>query len=171
MGLYIDDFVYFSADPAVEELFEWLLRERVKVNFMGLVEWFLGIHFSWRITHSWVNVHLNQTGFAANLVEQFCRDLWDPTPTATPYRLGVPIDSIASSSNKDDSPSQLRRTEAYQSLVGSIGWLATATRPDLAPVHSFLSSYNSKPSSGHMRAALYVLHYIHSTHDHGIHFM
>jgi hypothetical protein len=45
-----------------------------------------------------------------------------------------------------------------------------ATRPDLAPVHSFLSSYNSKPSSGHMKAAFHVLHYIHSTHDHGIHY-
>jgi hypothetical protein len=45
MGLYVDDFVYFSANPAVEALFEWLLKERIKVNFMGLVEWFLGIHF------------------------------------------------------------------------------------------------------------------------------
>jgi hypothetical protein len=137
---------------------------------MGLVEWFLGIHFSWRFTSSRVDVHLNQTGFAANLVEQFCRNLWDATPTATPYRSGVPIDSIAHSTDADDSPAQLRWTEAYQSLIGSIGWLATATRPDLAPVHSFLSSYNFKPSSGHMRAALYVLHYIHSTHDFGIHF-
>ncbi len=74
---------------------------------MGLVEWFLGIRFSWRITRSRVDVYLNQMGFAANLVKQFCRDSWDPTPTTTPYCLGVPIDSIASSSDKDDSPSQL----------------------------------------------------------------
>ena len=170
LGLYVDDFVYFSEDPAVELLFERLLRERVKVDFMGLVEWFLGIHFSWRMTSSQVDVHLNQTGFAANLVEQFCRDSWEATPTATPYRSGVPVDSIAPSTDADDSPAQLRRTEAYQSLIGSIGWLATATRPDLAPVHSFLSSYNCKPSAGHMKAGLHVLHYIHSTHDYGIHF-
>jgi hypothetical protein len=170
ISIYINDFVYFSEDPAVEALFECLLQERVKVKFMGLVEWFLGIHFSWRITPSRVDDHLKQTGFAANLVEQFYCDSWEPTPMATPYRLGVPIDSIASTSDKDDSPSQLRWTDAYQSLIGSIGWLATATHPDLAPVHSFLSSYNSKPSSGHMKAALHVLHYIHSTHDHGIHY-
>jgi len=170
LGLYVDDFVYFSEDPATEALFERLLREQVKVDFMGLVEWFLGIHFLWRFTSSRVDVHLNQTGFAANLVEQFCRDSWDATPTATPYRSGVPIDSIAPSTDADDSPAQLCRTEAYQSLIGRIGLLATATRPDLAPVHSFLSSYNSKPSSGHMRAALHVLHYIHSTHNFGIHF-
>ena len=62
---------------------------------MDLVEWFLGVHFSWRITPSTVDVHMNQSGFAANLVEQFCRDEWAPTPDTTPYRSGVPIDSIA----------------------------------------------------------------------------
>ena len=77
LGLYVDDFIYFSEDPATEAIFEQLLRERFSVDFMGLVEWFLGIHFSWRFTSSRVDVHLNQTGFAANLVEQFCRDSWD----------------------------------------------------------------------------------------------
>jgi hypothetical protein len=70
----------------------------------------------------------------------------------------------------NDSPAQLCCTAAYQSLIGGIGWLATGTRPDLSPVHSFLSFYNSKPLTGHMQAALYALQYIHSTHDHGIHF-
>jgi hypothetical protein len=127
LGLYVNDFVYFSAGPNVEVLFEHLLQERVKVDFMDLVEWFLGIHFLWRFTSSQVDVHLNQTGFAAFLVKLFCRDSWDPTPMATPYWLGVPINSIALSPDADDSPSQLQQTEVYQSLIGSIGWLATAT--------------------------------------------
>jgi hypothetical protein len=76
MGLYVDDFIYFSEDPAVE---------RIKVDFMGLVEWFLGIHFSWQITKPTVDVHMNQSGFAANLVKQFCRDKWDHTPDTRPY--------------------------------------------------------------------------------------
>ncbi len=164
LGLYVDDFVYFSEDPDVEVLFEHLIWEWVKADFMGFVEWFLGIHFSWCFTSLRIDVHLNQTGFAANLVEQFCQDSWDPTPTATPYWSEVPIDSIAPSPDTDNSPSQLQRMEAYQSLISSVGWLATATWPDLAPVHSFLSSYNSKPSSGHIGAT------IHSTHNYGIHF-
>ena len=170
LGLYVDDFVYFSEDPSVEALFCRLLAERCKVDFMGVVEWFLGIHFSWRITSDSVSVHLNQSGFAANLVESFFHDSRNETPTATPYRSGVPIDSIAPSTDEDDSPAQLRRTAAYQSLIGSIGWLSSSTRPDLSAVHSFLASYSNKPSVGHMKAALYALHYIHSTHDYGISF-
>ncbi len=85
LGLYVDNFVYFSEEPTVEALFCHLLSARCKVNFMGIVEWFLGIHFSWRITPSAISVHLNQSGFAANLVESFFRELCNPSPTATPY--------------------------------------------------------------------------------------
>jgi hypothetical protein len=137
---------------------------------MCLTEWFLGIHFSWHFTNLDVAAHLNQSGYAANLVKQFSQDSWDPTPTATPYCSGVPINSIAQSTNDNNSPAQLRQAETIQSLIGSISWLATAIRPDLSMAHSFLSSYNGKPSSSHMRATLYALHYIHSTHDHGISF-
>jgi hypothetical protein len=47
LGLYVDDFVYFLEDPAVEALFCCLLAQRCKVDFMGIINWFLGIHFSW----------------------------------------------------------------------------------------------------------------------------
>ncbi len=69
------------------------------------------------------------------------------------YFLGVPINSMAPSTDADDSPAQLPCMAAYQSLFGSIGWLATGTWPDLSPVHSFLLSYNRKPSTGHLQAA------------------
>ena len=49
-----------------------------------------------------------------------------------------------------------------------MGWLLCSTLPDIAAAHSFLSSYTNKPVPGHMKAALYVLQYIHSTHDYGI---
>jgi hypothetical protein len=72
--------------------------------------------------------------------------------------------------NADDSPAQIQFTEAYQSLIGSIGWLLSTTHPDIATAHSFLSSYTNKPTLGLTKAALYVLHYIHSMHDYGISF-
>ena len=87
LGLYVDDFVYFSADDAVEKKFERLLAKSLAVDFMGTVEWFLGIHFQWKMTDSEVACHLNQAAFAANLVEQFNQHHKNPTPTVTPYRL------------------------------------------------------------------------------------
>jgi hypothetical protein len=69
LGLYVDDFVYFLEDPDVGCLFECFLQEHVKVDFMGLVAWFLGIHFSWCGTLLQVDVHLNQTSFATKFTE------------------------------------------------------------------------------------------------------
>ncbi len=140
------------------------------MDFMDIVEWFLGVHFSWRITHSSVAAHLNRSGFATNLIKSFARQACNETPTATLYQSGIPIDSFALSVNADDSPAQIQWMDAYQSLIGSIGWLLSTTCPDIAATHSFLSSYTNKPASGHMKAALYVLHYIHSTHDYSISF-
>jgi hypothetical protein len=46
--LFIDDFVYFSPDSDVEHYFEEALASRVKVDFMGQVDYFLGILFDWK---------------------------------------------------------------------------------------------------------------------------
>ncbi len=108
LGLYINDVVYFSKDPAVKAHFCRLLAERSKVDFMGVVEWFLGIYFLWRITPSSILVHFNQLGFASTVVESFFHESHGPTSTATPYRAGVPIDSIAPSQNNATSPAQIR---------------------------------------------------------------
>jgi hypothetical protein len=61
---------------------------------------------------------------------------------------------MAPSSEDDNSPALKPQKEAYQSLIGSIGWIAHSTLPDLITVHSFLPSYSNKPSIGHMKAAL-----------------
>jgi hypothetical protein len=71
LGLYVDNFVYFLEDPVFEDLFFRLLSDRCKVDFIGIVEWFLGVHFSWRISPSSVSVHLNQSGFPSNLIKSF----------------------------------------------------------------------------------------------------
>jgi hypothetical protein len=126
LGLYGNNFVYFSKDQAVKALFCQLLSQCCKVDFIGIVNWFLGIHFSWRITPTSVTVNLNQSGFATNLVESFSLQDRNQSPTETPYRSGVPIDLIAKSLEADDSLSLKCCKEAYQSFIGSIGWLAVA---------------------------------------------
>jgi hypothetical protein len=88
----------------------------------------------------------------------------------TLYCSGVPINSIAESTEADDSPALKQQKDAYQSLVGSICWLVHSTCPDLITAHSFLASYSIKSFFGHTKAALYALHYVHSMHNYGISF-
>lgn len=138
IGLYVDDFVYFSVSDTVESQFKDILSSHIKVSFMGVVNWFLGTHFIWR-THpdGHLSVHLSQVAFSQHLVE---RHHQQARTQATPYQSGLPIDSIPGATVDEQDPAFLHRRESYQSIIGSINWLATNTRPDLSPVTSFLAA-------------------------------
>jgi hypothetical protein len=58
----------------------------------------------------------------------------------------------------------------YQSLVGSLNWLAHTTRPDLSTAVSLLAQHQSNPSPGHYESALYLAQYLAHTKLLGIHF-
>ena len=134
---------------------------------MGPVDWFLGTAFTWK-THDDGNlsVFLSQTAFTEFMAHRFAVDRFKPVPNMSPYRSGIPIDSIAPPDKHN--PDLKSRTKCYQSIVGSINWLATCTRPDIAPVLTFLASYNNNPSHEHYKAALHALKYLYSTADYGI---
>ena len=138
---------------------------------MGVVNWFLGTHFTW-IDHQDgnISVHLSQVAFAQNLVECYRQQHINLNPHATPYRSGLPIDSLHAYSGDTEDPSFLRLRAQYQSIVGSLNWLATNTRPDIAPVTSFLAAYNHQPTQQHMDAAIYAIKYIRHTAEYGIAF-
>ena len=45
--LYVNDFVFYSSDPAQEDLFKTFLQEHTQVDFMGNVDYLLGAVFTW----------------------------------------------------------------------------------------------------------------------------
>ena len=59
VGIYVDDFIYFSTDPKVENAFESKLKNLTDVDFMGDVTHFLGIKFTWSKTPTSLSVHLS----------------------------------------------------------------------------------------------------------------
>ena len=40
IGLYVDDFVFYSSGPTQEALFETLIQEHTHIDFMGDVDYF-----------------------------------------------------------------------------------------------------------------------------------
>ena len=47
MVLYVDDFIYFSPDPEVENYFESALKSKLTIDCMWNAEWLLGTRFDW----------------------------------------------------------------------------------------------------------------------------
>lgn len=167
IGVYVDDFVFYSTNDAEEELFRQVLQSQITVDFMGDVDYFLGSAFLWqRHSNGHVSVHLSQSAFTEHTAHRFGLDRFKRVPNMTPYRSGLPIDSLPSPA--PDDPDLKRRTKVYQGIVGSINWLAQCTRPDVSPALTFLASYSNAPSAQHYQAAIHVLKYLYSTSDYGI---
>ena len=59
LGLYVDDFFFFSTSDDAEAIFQKILSRLITVDSMGVVEYFLSIHFSWRLSKGDVNVHMD----------------------------------------------------------------------------------------------------------------
>jgi hypothetical protein len=153
----------------VERKFEQLLSTIGEVDFMGQVTHFLGIEFTW-VHHKdgHLGATLTQQSFTESLLDSLGINNIGLSHFTTPYRSGCTIDSIPfqemSSTDRDHLCLQ------YQSLVGSLNWLAHTTRPDLSTVVSLLAQHQNLPSPGHYDAALYVTKCLASTKTLGIYF-
>lgn len=169
LALYVDDFIYFSPDPDVELAFEEALATRVKVDFMGDVDYFLGTQFTWtRHDDGHVSVHLSQEGYVNQVVEAMGLQDSNVSPTMTPYRSGLPIDALPPVEMDEVKRDRLRRV--YRSYNGMINWLSISTRPDVTTALSLLAQSTMMPTPSHVEAARYVGRYLKATSDLGIEF-
>ena len=59
VGLYVDDLVFYSSDPAQNFLFNKLLQEHIQVDFMGDVDYLLETVFTW-LQHKDGNIDIQE---------------------------------------------------------------------------------------------------------------
>jgi hypothetical protein len=162
VGLYVDDLVYFSPDPEVEREFERILASFFPVSFLGVASHFLGIHLQWTDEpEGHLSVHLSQTAYVEETAA--LHRLEDVNPVLTPYRSGCHVDTASGDVSE-------AITQEFQSLIGSLGWLASNTRPDISTIYGLLAQWSCKPTSGHIALARHALTYAISTKTHGISF-
>ena len=111
---------------------------------------------------------LTQQSFIESLLDSLALSSASTSMFTTPYRSGLVIDSIPHKDMSYSDRDTLRLS--YQSLVGSLNWLAHTTRPDLSTVVSLLAQHQSNPSPGHYDAAIYATKYTANTKQLGIYF-
>ena len=167
LGLYVDDFIYFSESAQVEKKFEKDFLATMSMDFNGPIDYFLGIKFTpKRHKDGHVSIHLTQEAFVESLVQSIGLDGNAVSEPKTPYRSGLPVDSIKQEDY--DPTTQAKMTHLMQTLVGSLNWLAISTRPDIAPITNMLAKYMSNPSKGHIEQAKRVVKYLKGTKQKGI---
>ena len=170
LGLYVDDFVFFSKSRETEEMFQHEFAKKVtKVTFDSQLDYFLGIKFECiRHSNKSVTIHMSQAAFSEALLAQHNLHGDNINTVNTPYQSGMPIDKIPNEAYDDTTQKSI--THTMQSIVGSLTWLSMSTRPDLSTVTNLLAKHVSSPSMGHVNAAKRVLRYIKGTLTKGITF-
>ena len=83
---------------------------------------------------------------------------------ATPMNTSVRLDLAEGLGKREVDPTE------YRAIVGSLMYIALATRPDIVLAVSALSRYNSQPRTSYLTAAKQVLRYLRKTADHCLHF-
>jgi hypothetical protein len=100
-------------------------------------------------------IHLSQTAFIDRVLEHFGQK--DAHPTDTPMVQGVRIE------RPDHSCEHSDKSIPYQELVGSLMYIANATRPDIVFAIGRLASVMDCYTTEHWKAAICVLCYLKGT--------
>mmetsp|Transcript_12968 Transcript_12968/g.18518 ORF Transcript_12968/g.18518 Transcript_12968/m.18518 type:complete len:610 (-) Transcript_12968:168-1997(-) len=173
LGLYVDDFVYFSEDESVEKEFETRFSSKFDMDLNGPLQQFLGLKFQChKDMDGNVTIHMGQEAFAETLIQSSnLSDAAVSTPK-TPYKSGMPVDKIPDFLPESPlSPhEQASMVNLMQSYIGSLTWLSTCSRPDLSTITNILAKYTSRPTKQHIDHVKHVIKYLKGTSHLGITF-
>ena len=106
---------------------------------------------------------ITQKQFINELLMHF--SMGNATPIATPMdsKLVLSKEQCPGEDKKDP-----KTVKSFQCLIGSLMWLCSVSRPDLAYATTKLARYASNPGQEHIQAGLRVLHYLNGTRKLGL---
>jgi len=158
-GVHVDD-IYSIADPPEEdECFKAELCSKWEISDLGDIKFTLGIAIE-RDCNSCL-ISLNQTAFIDRLVSRF--NLSEAHPVDTPMTQGLQIHRPDKSIPPDPELLEWIERTPYRELIGSLNYIAVATRPDISFAVGHLASVLDCYHPEHWSAGLRVLHYLKGT--------
>jgi len=145
--LYVDDLLLPYAPSAAKEAEEvkTALAATYKITNLGTARQFLGI----KIHYENGRILLSQRVFIDTILNRFHMEA--AHGAATPLDDKVKLDLSEEEGDGEDDP------KLYQAIVGSLMYLAHATRPDISFAVAALSRYNSRQFARHLTTAQRVL--------------
>ena len=153
---YVDDGIISAPEQKDIENFFMKLEGIFELSIKPL-SFFLGIHVHVSHTH---DIHLSQTKYITEVVRKFGQENGKTVAT--------PTDSNVYS--REDSQETSNERYPFRELIGSLNYIAIATRPDVSFAISILSLYLDNFNRSDWLRALRVLKYLEGTKDIGITF-
>lgn len=155
--LYVDDMLISAKLLATIKNIQAELSKEFTLKDLGQTRFILGMEVQYNRTAR--SLKLSQAASITKMVEKFGQV--DAKPVVSPSVIGEDL-----TKSTDIDPSMADRP--FRSLVGSLLYVATCTRPDIAYMVNQLSRHLERPTQQHWKAAIRVLRYLKSTKSVGI---
>ena len=166
VGVYVDDIILaYNGDKEVLTWFTKEFKAGFRASHLGPLSWFLGVSVR---QGSDYKITLDQFLYIDKLMERFV-----PTNPGSVIKHAMPCNPITFqqlSTAKDDKERDKASRLPYLQLVGSLLYLSTMTRPDIAYHMSVLCSLMHDPSPAAYYAAIDLLLYVRNTKHLTLHF-
>ncbi len=158
---WVDDLLLFADTAEVMQKLKKELKTVFELTDMGEPQKIVGIEIDRDRVRG--TLKISQAQYIDNLLAKY--NMTDCNPVATPMDPSVNLD------DEPELPEDSPIRELYASLVGSLMFLAIATRVDIACTVRKLAVYISRPGQAHWKAAKRVLRYLKGTKSLGITFV
>ena len=158
VGFWVDDFIVMAKDAAVKDKFKQDICAQFKMRDMGAVDKFLGMKIvrdrAARVLSLRSTLHID------DMLARF--SMSDAKIASTPLPNKCCLMAYA------EGDTLLSASTPYRALVGSLLYVATWTRPDIAFAVSQVARFQSKPTTVHWQAAKDILRYLKGTREMGL---
>ena len=154
--IYVDDILVVSGDTSALIATKNQIATAFDARDLGPSTYFLGMDIL--RDPSTGSIKIAQTRHTADLLTRF--DMLNAKPLDTPS-------SAACKLTADGEPLDTK-LHPYSTLVGSLMYLASCTRPDIAQAVGALARFMAKPTTAHWTAAKHILRYLAGTSNYGI---
>ena len=151
--IYVDDIIITGKSNLVNQCIKQL-QSSFKCNSVE-TSLLLGM----QIEKSTEHLKIHQQRYITEILEQFGMENCKSVNT--------PIE-VSSALKKATDDETLCDQKLYQSIIGSLMYAATATRPNIAYATHFRGQFSSKPTETHLSAAKRVLRYLKGIITHGL---
>lgn len=155
MVVYVDDLILVTKTTDMMNNIKVFLSEKFEIVDKGKVHYCLGLQIERDSDRG--RMKIGQSQHIKNLLRQ-C-EMTECKPYYTPLDAGQKLVKC------DKAECVKIEAEEYQSMVGSLMYLAISTRPDIAHSVSKLSQFNVAPHAKHLVAIKHLLRYLNATMD------
>jgi hypothetical protein len=147
--VYVDDILIIGKDINLIKITKLKLSKLIEVTDLGEATYFLGIEITRNRKSR--TIKLSQTKYSKILLEKYNKN--NLNPISTPSDSNIKL-------NKNEEKASLEEINLYQQYVGSLIYLTTRTRPDLAFSVYNCARYMSNPSKQHYNAVNRIFKYL-----------